>query len=72
MQASILLYGVHLDQFDESGKGGFGMHHLEDGIVFVMAAIVQQKRCYDVKCGVVFFLLACQQLLTIGGRSPHT
>jgi hypothetical protein len=56
MQLGVFLHIVHLYQFDESRKGCLGVHHLEDGIIFAVASIVQQKRCDYVKSRIVLFL----------------
>jgi hypothetical protein len=56
MQLRILLYIIHLYQLDESRERRLGMHHLEDGIVFAMPSIVEQKRRDYVKCRIVVLL----------------
>jgi hypothetical protein len=40
VQLGVFLNAIRLYEFDESGEGGFGVHHLEDGIVLAVAAIV--------------------------------
>jgi hypothetical protein len=56
VQLDILLHAIQLYDFDEPWECAFGMHHLEDGIVFEVPAIIQQKGRDDVERGVVFFL----------------
>jgi hypothetical protein len=72
MQPGVFLYAVHLDQFDESRKRGLGLHHLEDGIVVVVAAIIQQERRDYVERRVVFLLWLNQRHPMIGVSMART
>lgn len=60
MQPCIFLYTVRLYEFDKSREGNLGMHHVEDGIVVAIPAIVEQKCCYDVECRIVILLSSNQ------------
>jgi len=40
MQPNVLLHAVHLYEFDEPRESALGVHHLEDGVVFEVSAIV--------------------------------
>jgi hypothetical protein len=63
MQLRILLNILRLYQLDESWERRFRVHHLEDGVVFTMPAIVEQK-CRDYVKRRVVFLLSRQSALS--------
>jgi hypothetical protein len=72
VQPSVFLYTIHLNQLDEAGKRGLGLHHFENGIVVAVAAIIQQERCHYMKRRVVFLLWLNQPRPIIGVSMSRT
>lgn len=72
MQPCVLLYTVGLYEFDESGERGFGVHHLEDGVVVAVSAIIEQECCYYVERGIVIFLSSNQTCYLLQTMYSHT
>jgi hypothetical protein len=53
VQAGVVVL-VALDEVEQAGKGGLGLHHLKDG--FIAAAVVEQDGRDNVQDGGVFLL----------------
>ena len=48
MQLGLRLHALRLDQLDQTGKDTLVVHHLEGGIVLVVAAVEEEEGANDV------------------------